>query len=935
MISKLLSLPPHVTSCFHTLSGLPSDEWFCASDPEDCRVGSGGGTAWLLRKWREAGHESSKRIIVHACGQSRRLPAYAAMSKVLTPIPIFRWASGQSVSQTLMSLQMPLYEEIMEKAPDSLTTLIASGDVYIHTNGAVETLPEADVVCYGLWADASRASHHGVFALDRQNPSQLDFMLQKPSVEELASLSESHYFLMDIGLWILSDKAVKLLEQKSTAPDGSICQYDLYSQFGCALGNNPSAQDSDIASLSVAIVPMEGGEFYHFGTSPDLISSTLALQSKVSDQRHILHNKIKPSPALFTQNSIMGYQLTAVNENVWVENSFIPASWQLGSNQIITGVPRNDWSINMPDSICLDIIPVEPEGSYAIRPYGFNDAMRGKLSNPATTWMGRPAVDWFSDRGIDIAAAGADNDIQQAPIFPVTADKELMGRLIQWMINGGSDAELARIWTSLPRLSADEITAIADLKELSRQRDEFLADNLRHMARNYEKSVYYQLDLADLATRMKALGVEAPAQLDASAPIITRMRSHMLRGKLSGDTAEDAEAFSILRKSILGEVDHAAVKPKLGVMTDQIVWARSPLRIDLAGGWTDTPPYSLTAGGNVVNMAVELNGQPPLQAFVKPSDKPHIVLRSIDMGASEIIDHYAALVDYHHVGSPFSIPKAALALAGFAPGFSNRSYPSLTAQLEDFGCGIEITLLSAVPAGSGLGTSSILASTVLGALSDFCRLGWDDNEICHRTLALEQLLTSGGGWQDQYGGVLRGVKLLQTAPGIDQTPLIRWLPEQIFTDVEHRNCHLLYYTGITRTAKGILAEIVRNMFLNSGMHLRQLDRMKEHALNMADAIQRGDFERYGRLVGKTWLQNQRLDSGTNPAAVKAIIDRVERYTLGLKLPGAGGGGFIYMVARDNEAALRIREELTKNAPNPRARFVEMTLSNTGLQVSRS
>ncbi len=183
--------------------------------------------------------------------------------------------------------------------------------------------------------------------------------------------------------------------------------------------------------------------------------------------------------------------------------------------------------------------------------------------------------------------------------------------------------------------------------------------------------------------------------------------------------------------------------------------------------------------------------------------------------------------------------------------------------------------------------------------------------------------------------MLRGVKLLQTAPGIDQTPLIRWLPEQIFTDVEHRNCHLLYYTGITRTAKGILAEIVRNMFLNSGMHLRQLDRMKEHALNMADAIQRGDFERYGRLVGKTWLQNQRLDSGTNPAAVKAIIDRVERYTLGLKLPGAGGGGFIYMVARDNEAALRIREELTKNAPNPRARFVEMTLSNTGLQVSRS
>ena len=58
---------------------------------------------------------------------------------------------------------------------------------------------------------------------------------------------------------------------------------------------------------------------------------------------------------------------------------------------------------------------------------------------------------------------------------------------------------------------------------------------------------------------------------------------------------------------------------------------------------------------------------------------------------------------------------------------------------------MEITLLSAIPAGSGLGTSSILASTVLGTISDFCGLNWDKNEICNRTLILEQLLTTGRG----------------------------------------------------------------------------------------------------------------------------------------------------------------------------------------------
>lgn len=375
--------------------------------------------------------------------------------------------------------------------------------------------------------------------------------------------------------------------------------------------------------------------------------------------------------------------------------------------------------------------------------------------------------------------------------------------------------------------------------------------------------------------------------------------------------------------------------PQLNVYSDQIVWGRSPVRIDLAGGWTDTPPYSLFAGGNVVNLAIELNGQPPLQVYIKPSRELHIVMRSIDMGAMEVVTTFEELMEYSKVGSPFSIPKAALALAGFVPDFESTIYPSLNEQLKAFGGGIEITLLSAIPAGSGLGTSSILASTVLGALSDFCGLAWDKNEICRRTLALEQLLTTGGGWQDQYGGVLQGIKLLQTEAGFSQQPLVRWLPEHLFTHPDYKDCHLLYYTGITRTAKGILAEIVRSMFLNTSVHLGLLAEMKAHALDLSETIQRSHFETFGALVGKTWMQNKALDSGTNPLEVEAIIAKIKDYTLGYKLPGAGGGGYLYMVAKDPQAALRIREILTQHAPNPRARFVEMSLSGLGFQVSRS
>ena len=256
-------------------------------------------------------------------------------------------------------------------------------------------------------------------------------------------------------------------------------------------------------------------------------------------------------------------------------------------------------------------------------------------------------------------------------------------------------------------------------------------------------------------------------------------------------------------------------------------------------------------------------------------------------------------------------------------------------QLKAFGSGIDVTLLAAIPAGSGLGTSSILAATVLGALADFCGLAWDKNEIGNRTLILEQLLTTGGGWQDQYGGILHGLKLLQTNEGFNQNPLVRWLPSYLFTEPAYRACHLLYYTGITRTAKNILSEIVRGMFLNHGERLDILNDMKTHALNLYDAILRGNFQEYGELIAKTWAQNKALDSGTNPPAVEDIIRKIQDYTLGYKLPGAGGGGYLYMVAKSPEAAGKIREILTTDSPNKNARFVEMSLSDQGLQISRS
>ncbi len=883
-MKKLLSLPPNLVEVFHEVTGLSRDEYFCTCDPVGHRLGSGGGTAWLLQeayRSQESGVGSQefdswlcqeKRILIHAGGQSKRLPSYAVSGKVLMPLPVFRWERGQRLSQNLLSVQLPLYEKIMAMAPDNIHTMVVSGDVLIRATQPLQPIPEADVVCYGLWLDASVAKNHGVFVSSRQTPSVLKQMLQKPSVQTLTDLLRDHFYLTDIGVWLLSDRAVSLLMQRSALANNVQCsmfnvqckEYDLYSEFGCCLGTDPTMVDEELRQLKVAILPLAGGEFYHFGTSREMISSTLRLQNLVNDQREIMHLDRKPHPSIFVQNTVMEIPFTEENRNIWIENSHIGKRWHLTHDHVITGVPENDWDITLAPGECIDVVPVTTSSSPEIRRY--------RIDEP---------------------------------------------------------------------LNSNELAECADLRRLFAQRKAFRKQNWSALANNWRHSVFYQLDLADAASEFQKENIPLPPPLPEEAPLMTRIHDAMFRG-------DSDKAFSLLRHGITSSnllPPSSFLLPRKQIADDQIVWGRSPVRIDIAGGWTDTPPYCLMEGGNVINLAIELNGQPPLQAYVKPSKDYRIVLRSIDLGAVEVVETTEQLMDFMHVGSPFSIPKAALVLAGFgnsSPSLHTPSLltpslhtPSLLQKLEAFGSGIELTLLSAIPAGSGLGTSSILAATVLGALNDFCGLGWDKNEIGHRTLMLEQMLTTGGGWQDQFGGVLGGVKLLQTGRGFAQNPQVRWLPNDLWTQPEYRPCHLLYYTGITRTAKQILAEIVRRMFLNDNAELRLLREMKEHTMEMYEAIQQNDFQRMGLLMRKTWQQNQTLDSGTNPPAVASLTDLIDDLCLGYKLPGAGGGGYLYMIAKDPEAAARIKQILSDHRQNKSARFVEMDLSLKGLQVSRS
>lgn len=962
----LVTLPWAMAENFEALEHKPSPQWLAISDPHTGHLGSGGASCRaLLFGWKHTGSHlnflswlrQSAKVIIHGGGLSRRLPAYSAVGKPLTPIPVFRWSRGQRLDQTLLDLQAAECEKIMAHAPEGACAMIVSGDVLLRIPGRLPHLPKADIVCLGIRMPPEKAKDFGVFFCARTTPDVLAFSLQKPSAAQIRDLSIDYLFYADAGVWILNEKAtLALLESAGWLSNGEIKEqikpYELYGDFGSCIGTKPIKQDPTVSNLTCAIAVIPQAQFYHFGSTRQLIESVSEIQNLELDETKLGLMGAKRHPDQYLQNARFEYPLRLEeNHTLWVENSHIPKSWRLSNSHVFTGIPQNNWSLRLEPGVCLDFVPVE-EDKYCIRAYGFNDTFRGCIGEPTTMWLNRDFLDWFKKRQITLEESGISpsTDIYNAKLFPVLKHEEIKPEFIEWLYSenpggNGRNNECKQLWLNAQRLSCLDILGQINVRRLYAQRNDLRKSCLLPMLKNYRYSVFFKLDLESTAKIFAETDFELPELtfdswngLEPLQEVHDQMfRSAVLRHRgIKGWELFEKNAFARLREMIVRDAQLSPADPRPCAQEDQIVWARSPVRLDLAGGWTDTPPYCLEYGGRVINLAVDLNGQPPIQVFAKLSKRKELVVRSIDLGVEERIHTYQQLDTFAQPGSEFALAKAALALAGFLPRFHvSGKYPTLQAQLDDFGWGIEISMVSAVPKGSGLGTSSILAATLLATLSDLCGLQWDKNALFTRTLALEQMLTTGGGWQDQAGAIYWGIKLIETSPGIAQKPVLRWFPDHLFSHSYANRVILLYYTGITRLAKSILQEIVRGIFLNSPAHLRCVEEIGLNVDIVADALEKCDYEALAKGINNSWTLNQRLDSGTNPPEIQSIIDRIKDYLLATKLLGAGGGGYLLMLAKDEQAAARIIKTLKENPPNSRARFVSFQLSNTGLQMTRS
>jgi galactokinase/mevalonate kinase-like predicted kinase len=393
---------------------------------------------------------------------------------------------------------------------------------------------------------------------------------------------------------------------------------------------------------------------------------------------------------------------------------------------------------------------------------------------------------------------------------------------------------------------------------------------------------------------------------------------------LDPDKLED-KAFELIREAIGKGIhyDELLSQKRIQIRSDEVVWVCAPARLDFAGGWSDTPPYCLEHGGSVLNAAVKLNGQYPIQVIGKLHPEPFIKINSIDLGERITVSETSEMLSYQDPTNWSALPKAAFVVTGIIPEDTKLN-------LQDIR--IDLTLFSAVPSGSGLGTSSILGSAIIACLSRMLGQELTQEDLFNRTLYMEQLMTTGGGWQDQIGGVVGGVKHIQTEPGLFQVPRISWTDLKVRPNMDLSERFLLYYTGYRRMAKNILRNIVGKYLDRDPVTLKTISLLREKSFEMKEELDHRNIDAFGKKIAEVWELNKTLDPGTSNEEIEAILSKISYLIHGAKLLGAGGGGFLFMVTKGVDQAQRVRRILTEEPPNDRARFFDFDVDREGLKV---
>ncbi|XP_007938609.1 L-fucose kinase [Orycteropus afer afer] len=432
------------------------------------------------------------------------------------------------------------------------------------------------------------------------------------------------------------------------------------------------------------------------------------------------------------------------------------------------------------------------------------------------------------------------------------------------------------------------------------------------------------LECGDLARGVEVLAQERDKWLSRPALLVRAARHYEGAGQI------------LIRQAVMSAQHFVSTEPVELPAPGQWVVAECPARVDFSGGWSDTPPLAYELGGAVLGLAVQVDGRRPIGARARRIPEPELRLavgpRQNEMAVKLVCRSLDDLQDYCQPHAPGALLKAVFICAGIVGVCSEL--PLSDQLLHAFGGGFELHTWSELPHGSGLGTSSILAGAALAALQRAAGRAMSTEALIHAVLHLEQVLTTGGGWQDQVGGLVPGIKVGRSRA---QLPLKVEVEEITVPEgfIQKLSDHLLLvYTGKTRLARNLLQDVLRSWYARLPAVVQNAHSLVQQTEECAKAFRQGSLPLLGQYLTSYWAQKKLMAPGCEPLAVRRMMDVLAPHVHGQSLAGAGGGGFLYLLTKEprQKAALEAVLAKVEGLGNYSIHLVEVDTQGLSLQL---
>lgn len=902
---------------------LPTGTKFVAiPDRGGKRVGSGGATLEVLKYLheQEEDFEGLRVLVIHSGGDSKRVPQYSALGKLFSPVP-HKLPNGRN--STLFDEFMISMSSVPSRIREGMVLL--SGDVLLLFNPLQIDYNNVGAAAISFKENVETGKNHGVY-LNGEN-GNVKCCLQKKSVEvlrEVGAVNESDCVDIDTGALIFSTDMMRSLysliatEEDYDRHVNEKTRLSLYADFLYPLAEDSTLEDfyqekpegefceelmearervwKVLRPYRMKLLRLSPAKFIHFGTTREILALMSGGVNEYSDLgwSRLVGSSIRNDAAGY--NSVLSSK-ASVGSDCYLEVSYVHGNSKIGDRCVLSYIDIQDRII--PDGVVLHGLK-QRDGRFIVRIFGVNDNPKENLlfgrdldeferNFDVKFWEDQPHTLWSAN-----LYAEADT-IQEA----VDASLELYAAVT------GERVFDRDSWNAVSHKSlcagfndADPDAIIA----WNRRMEDLVAMD------EIAKAIHNQVPVDQIGKRhsLTKIQKEWVRKRLKKADFSEKMRLHYYLGMVLDDENEIQKCFQTIQSEVLeSTIKNLVYNEKAGIVSERHT-VKLPLRVNWGGGWSDTPPYCNENGGTVLNVAILLNGEKPVEVTLERIDDLKVIFDSRDMDVHGEFDTIEPLQMTGDPFDPFALQKACLLACGIIP----REGHELSEILKRLGGGFVMhSEVTNVPKGSGLGTSSILSAACVKAVFEFMGIAYTEEDLYSHVLAMEQIMSTGGGWQDQVGGITPGLKYITSMPGLEQKIKVTHveIPEETKRELDER--FVLIYTGQRRLARNLLRDVVGRYVGNEPDSLFALEEIQKTAALMRFELERGNVDGFARLLDYHWELSKKVDAGSSNTLIEQIFSSIEDLIDGKLVCGAGGGGFLQVILKKGVSKQEVEEHL--------------------------